>query len=338
MARRKNIQSFRGGFFLSSVILQPAGSGAAKIHFIDTIRNTVELSIIEPFLSNGEYELVNTIYENGTIPIWGVTPGKTSANIKKWNRINTGDVTLFSGKGKIFATAVVTLKIHNPDLAIELWGRDDSGQTWEYIYFLDEVQEVSIPYLQFNKVVGYADNYIIQGFNLLDEEKSTKVLDFFDLESELYFPDTTKEDYEKAVKGLDPTKPLDKDTKVKARTEQYFLRNYLFKDKKKSVCGICGEEYPVNFLVAAHIKKRSQCSVEERLDHKHIVMPMCKFGCDDLYEKGFITVENGEIVDTHYGYRTPNLKDYIMKIENVSCSNWNSNTKKYFEWHNKSIK
>ena len=50
-------------------------------------------------------------------------------------------------------------------------------------------------------------------------------------------------------------------------------------------------------LVAAHIKKRAACSLEEKKDYKSIVMPMCSFGCDYLYERGYIAVSDGKIID-----------------------------------------
>ena len=76
---------------------------------------------------------------------------------------------------------------------------------------------------------------------------------------------------------------LDRKTEVSTRNEQRFLREHLFKNKKMAKCGICDKEYPVAFLVAAHIKRRANCSLDEKKDYKSVVMPMCKFGCDDLY-------------------------------------------------------
>lgn len=271
---------------MSRVILQPAGSGDASVHYQDTIKNSVPLERIEPYVSKEEINILKEIYDNNAL-VWGVTPGKDGVNIGKWDRIKIGDVALFSGKGRVFSSSIVTYKCLNRELANELWGEHTNGQYWEYIYFLDELKPLDIPYHDFNKVVGYSPNNIIQGFTVLDERKSRKLIDFYDFESEAYFPNVEKEQFEEAVKGFDPTKPLDLESRGKARTEQNFLRKYLFGNKKTCKCGICGESYPVSFLVAAHIKKRAHCTDEEKLDYKNIVMPMCKFGCDDLYEKGY---------------------------------------------------
>ena len=189
-----------------------------------------------------------------------------------------------------------------------------------------------IPYSVFNEIVGYAPNYIIQGFNVLDEEKSEKVIKHFGLESEIHLPPINEEEFEKAIKTI-LERPLDIDSKGKTRTEQTFLRNYLFKNKKRGTCGICGKEFPVTFLVASHIKKRSLCTNEERLDYKNIVMPMCKFGCDDLYEKGYITISNGKVETIKQDNLTKTIINYIEDVKGNDCIYWDDNSKKYFEWH-----
>ena len=76
------------------------------------------------------------------------------------------------------------------------------------------------------------------------------------------------------------------------RTEQGILRDGLFKDKASETCAICGKEYTADALRAAHKKNRSECSEDERRDI-NIVAPLCLFGCDYLYEKRHVRVENG---------------------------------------------
>jgi hypothetical protein len=43
-------------------------------------------------------------------------------------------------------------------------------------------------------------------------------------------------------------------------------------------------------------------------------MPMCSFGCDDLYEKGYLAVRDGKIVDLHTKPVTPIIKQYIRQV------------------------
>lgn len=154
---------------------------------------------------------------------------------------------------------------------------------------------------------------------------------YFDLNSETAPPPVSEEEYKNIIESFD-LDGLDVEGKSKGRAEQGFLRKALFGSKAIGKCGICGKEYPVSFLIAAHIKKRSFCTNEEKLDYKNIVMPMCKFGCDDLFEKGYITVLGG-VIEINQKIITEPMKSYLQNIEGKKCDEWNSDTAKYFEWH-----
>ena len=311
-----------------AVILQPCANKDAREHYVDTIENTRTLSSISQFLSDKELNELKTIYPQEQVAIWGVTPSQSS----KWERIQAGDITLLAKEGAVFASAVTTYKIHSHALASQLWGFDNKGNTWEYIYFLSEVKNQHIPYKELNKVIPYNENYVIQGFSLLDEEKSINVLKAFDLESETYFPDITDEELDKEFQNEEN---LDTKSTTTGRKEQSRIRRLLFKNKPTGVCCICNKEYPVKFLWAAHIKKRAKCSLDEKKDTRHIAAPMCKFGCDELYEKGYIGVEGGSVIQIKNNELTDNLQSYIDSIVDNSCSSWNDNTKHYFDWHYK---
>jgi hypothetical protein len=86
----------------------------------------------------------------------------------------------------------------------------------------------------------------------------------------------------------------DGNTESTWRKEQAILQDWLFKGKTVEHCALCGDKFGVNALVTAHKKKRALCTTHERLD-PYIVMPVCVFGCDFLYEKGYIYIENGKI-------------------------------------------
>tara|TARA_Y100001980_G_C14308348_1_gene133361 strand:+ start:154 stop:591 length:438 start_codon:yes stop_codon:yes gene_type:complete len=115
------------------------------------------------------------------------------------------------------------------------------------------------------------------------------------------------------------------------RLEQGFLRKNLFKNHTLFSCCCCKKEYPISFLVATHIKKRSHCNNEEKLD-ENIVIPLCKFGCDELYEKGVLVVLNGEFTSSRKN-ENENIKLYIDSIKDKRCNYYNTNTSEYFSWH-----
>jgi len=86
---------------------------------------------------------------------------------------------------------------------------------------------------------------------------------------------------------------LDHEHSVLGRREQIYLRKFLFGNHDVRVCAMCGRSLPVKLLVAAHVKRRSDCSRRERLDAKNIVVALCVLGCDALYERGLISVAEG---------------------------------------------
>lgn len=316
---------------MSKIILQPCGSSIAKEHFYHTVNQKVYLNSIKNLLGDTHFENLKQIYPEGSCMIWGVTP--SGSNISKWTRIEVGDVALFSGNKKIFASATVTYKLQNISLAAHLWDSDEKGNTWEYIYFLDElINNHKIPYVDFNKAVGYDPKYIIQGFNVMDVKKSQKFLNRYELESEVHVPEISPEEYEQAVKKLSELQEPEVEYLTKIRKEQRYLKKQLFGDKKIAECACCHEKFPVSFLITAHIKKRSFCTVEEKLD-PNIVMPMCRFGCDELYEKGYVGVRGGVFVSLEKTPSTKYLKGYLDKISGNNCSYHNERTVGYFDWH-----
>lgn len=78
------------------------------------------------------------------------------------------------------------------------------------------------------------------------------------------------------------------------RREQSILREWLFRDQDISECAICEELFSVTALVTAHKKKRTRCNDSERVD-PYVVFPLCKFGCDYLYEEGLIRIVDGVV-------------------------------------------
>lgn len=125
---------------------------------------------------------------------------------------------------------------------------------------------------------------------------------------------------------------LDSDSISKRRKEQSFLRAHLLDGSPIGVCLICGQDVPETLLVAAHIKKRAACSSVERLDFDNVAGLMCKFGCDDLFEKGFLFVRAGVIEINVKRSTTPFVRSRLSELTGLSVSNW-TGSKRYYEWH-----
>jgi hypothetical protein len=156
---------------MTQVILQPAGR-----HYADSIQPPVPMDRLARFLDAADLARLRDIYAGRPVPTWGVTPGDRGANLRKWERITPGDVVLMARAGHLIASGTVTHTTHNRPLATELWGSDEDGETWEYLYFLDDVRDQAIPYAELNRAAGYAPGAVVQGFNVLSEAKSAAIL------------------------------------------------------------------------------------------------------------------------------------------------------------------
>lgn len=320
------------------VLLQPCGDSDAGKHFVDTIEHPVPISQILQHLSVEQRAALDPVlHSRGAIPVWGVTPGKDSVNVGKWERVDPGDTALFSREGHIFASASVAAKVRNESLAESLWDRNPDGETWECIYFLDEVKQLRIPYAAFNKAVGYKPNFVIQGFNVLSAERSRALDLAFDFQTLRYSPSVGEGEAIDAVKTrFEMAASLDAPAASQSRIEQAFLRQRLFGSRPRGTCCICGEEYPTDLLVAAHLKKRSHCSLEEQLDFESVVGAMCLAGCDALYERGYICVNaTGQLQIGPVSLPTSGLSAMLQRVVGKPCTRWNATTEKYFAWHRK---
>ena len=310
---------------MTNLILQPAGNADSREHYQDTVKSLVRIKDIEHLLSGEEKRRLEINYPNGEFSCWGVTP----SNKKKWEKIERGDVTFFSRSGRIFARATTTFKSQNERLARHLWDENAKGDTWECMYFISEVEELDIPYPVFNRVVGYKPNFVIQGFNVLQGDKATNVLSHFGFFSSTFLPEVSKEELASILPSMEET---EREATVKTRKEQAYLRRALFGDKVVESCACCGEQFPVSMLVTAHIKKRSYCSHEERLDTS-VVLAMCKFGCDELYENGYIVVSNGGVIQANEKPSTDAVNARVNALEGRKMVGFSDANKPYFEWH-----
>ena len=150
----------------------------------------------------------------------------------------------------------------------------------------------------------------------------------FDLISDVYLPEISDAEYDQTSIELGE---LETKVEVKVRKEQGYLRKKLFAGKQVANCAICSREMNIQFLVCAHIKKRSSCSDEEKRN-LHNVVPMCKFGCDELFERGYIAVHEGKI-QVLKDNNTEYVTQYLNNLSEKDCDIYNENNREFFKWH-----
>ncbi|PSU70743.1 hypothetical protein C9J22_10245 [Photobacterium phosphoreum] len=120
----------------------------------------------------------------------------------------------------------------------------------------------------------------------------------------------------------------------KQEIEQILRRSYTLNGEPTGKCIICGEEYPENMLIATFLKARSHCSHDEKCDFDNITALMCQIGCSDLFQKGYIYIDNENIYKNSKATTTPKLETIISILVKNKVPNWKGSSK-YYDWHKK---
>jgi hypothetical protein len=131
---------------------------------------------------------------------------------------------------------------------------------------------------------------------------------------------------------------LDGTAHVKIRKEQAELRRSLLNKRTSAPCDLCGDEYPEEFLVAAHVKRRSVCTDEERNDLSNVAMLACEFGCDSLFETGHVTVDDtGHVLSSVENVLHDRVLDHLKRLHGRPCTAYRSSSAVYFAWHRANV-
>jgi hypothetical protein len=311
------------------VATQPARDKQAQKNLERTVYRKVPCEQIGQFLkSKNISERLNRLTGGKGVVVWGVQRGVYN----QWNKLSFGDFVVFYANKHFFLSGTIILTIHSPELARLLWP-DDQDEPFEYLYMMTDIKEISVDLNLFNKILGYSQNNIVRGFKVLDSEKSQKIIDIFDFSNNVQ-PLLNKESFVKELSWSENS--LDKSMNQMGRIEQSYLRRHLLGERPYNTCCICHKSLPNEVLITSHIKKRSICSYEEKID-LNIVMPLCR-NCDVWYENGYLSVNNrGKVVcveeDDQDKIVTADLALEFKNINGNDCLYWSINTKDYFEWH-----
>ena len=152
------------------VILQPSASRSAQKNFGTTVEIFTDLEEISHLISDEEYNLLSQDGQD-YLGFWGVrnVPPTT------WNRIKPGALVLFFANKTAFAACRLGNKIKNQKLAEHFW-EGKGTESFKYMYSIVEGTEIDIPQPFINKSLGYKENFVVQGFQVLDHEKSSLLL------------------------------------------------------------------------------------------------------------------------------------------------------------------
>lgn len=312
------------------IVLQPAIGGLSPKNIKLSIGKALDLNALP--LDPAERSELTRASHGGPVYAWGNTHDKA------WRYMRPGDVVLFLTQrgGSIEYVGTVIALAQSEKLAGAIWG--DACGDFQYVYFLASVECSSLSRGQVNEIVGYKDNYpwqqptVIRDVSLVNQLQSllgspSQPLPPMDAIASDDFTGLSLED---AQDGL---------RLATYRKEHQTLKANLFKGQLAMRCAVCGELFPKSLLVTAHLKKRSECAPEERIDPA-VVLPMCVAGCDALYERGYLSLDAATslVVETP---RTAQLTGtYMHKVAKGlvgRCCPYELTARaKYLEWHQNS--
>jgi hypothetical protein len=148
-------------------IVVAGGNPAAERHFKDTIERKRTLTEVREFLPTREIENLERIYHSSDFIVWGAVPGPM--NEVRWQKMMPGDVVLIYNRGSICFAGEIAAKVRNRDLAHYFWKEDETGSTWELMYFIVNEETTNVPIEKLNPLFGYQPNYRPQGFSTINE-------------------------------------------------------------------------------------------------------------------------------------------------------------------------
>jgi hypothetical protein len=129
---------------------------------------------------------------------------------------------------------------------------------------------------------------------------------------------------------------LDRPVTTRQRREQRRLRATLLRGRDEARCALCGENYPARFLWASHIKKRAAATEAEARDLPRIAMLACIFGCDALFEDGYVSVEAGSVIGTTAVSDASAIERRINQIRGRAVDEY-ATSAIYFAWHREHV-
>ncbi|MEU6708094.1 hypothetical protein [Streptomyces wuyuanensis] len=317
------------------IVMQPARRSEKDVdqHYQDTIVKPVVFDDHADVLDAATLSQLKQLFPDGQAQMWGVVPGKKNANVSRIKKIRPGDWVFFSGDKRVYFGGTVALMWRNKELATRLWGTDHADSTWEYMYALSGTRGFDIPIEEIRTLLGWNPNRNIMGISVLREEESDTLQTLLTLDpatAALEPVDTAQE--EAAVAAFDGE--LERTAQRAQRGEQTALKRRLLQGSAGQ-CALCGRILPGTFLIAAHIKKRAMCSDDERRDLANIAMLACTFGCDAVYEHGYVAVAaEGVIQVSPLAAEIPEVAAYIQeKLVGRSVTWWLPSRETYYLWH-----
>lgn len=320
------------------VAIQPCGDGNAMDHYEITVRGGYDPEPDAAFFDPANLRIVrDLVARHERIALWGLTRGTKKAsqadsNPTKWRALEAGTLVAFVNKNQIISAGVVLATFQDERAAAHIWTLKEN-QPFEFMYVLGEVAQKDI-------ALGplFANNPDARGAN--KEKPAFQALQFpTAMAAEVLIDALGAATPARVPGGVGRKGATDTDSRTSRRLEQQELKLRLLQECDQPRCSLCQIALPVEFLRAAHIKKRSACSEDERNDLPFVGMLACRFGCDDLFELGYVGIDPGTGLQWSVmlppTIRTLPQVATLTSLTGLLAPLTNPQRRDYFRWHMK---
>ncbi len=114
----------------------------AQRNLAKSIENAIDDQTVFSSFPSAQREELERVQEEGKgFFAWGAVPG--AGNQRNWELMKPGDYVLCVSGNVYRYAARVLAKYVRRQFAERMWGTDDDGETWQYMYFLTEPDEIA---------------------------------------------------------------------------------------------------------------------------------------------------------------------------------------------------
>lgn len=310
------------------LLLFPASSKLKYINYVQTVEYSININEITEICDKKNVKILQEI-KSKSIHIWGVPDGHNKKDLGNWKKSKVGDSCLFYRNKKFFSKSKIILKLIDENIASRFLVKTAKGDLSKNLFILEPASEISISNYRFNKALNKI-NSPLNSFKI-ENIKNKSLLKELGISTLKTLTGRREDFYQGRLHELEKLDGIKSQAKI--RLEQDIFTEFLFSDCSNSKCAICSRSYPNSIMVAGHIKKRSLSSDIERRNLKN-VMPICKMGCDDLFERGYIYIDKkGFIRRNNEKEITSDLNHYLNSIVDKKSWFFDKDNAIFFEQH-----
>jgi MoxR-like ATPase len=151
-----------------------AAQKSAKQNLEISLRQGIELAKVQAL---AEYEELERHARSGRVFAWGARPGRNGE--RNWEKLRPSDVALVYSDGRFLLSGRVYAKAHSAEIARSIWGEDAEGNTFDYMVFLDPVEEIDASLESVVGALGYEGKFVPQGLAIPGDSAQERIRDAY---------------------------------------------------------------------------------------------------------------------------------------------------------------